>query len=299
LLPDLVAAVDVPVLAAGGLSAGGDLVTARALGADGIVLGTALMATTEAFAHDFHKQALLGKGAADTVLTTDFHINWPRDAHVRVLKTDVTEGGRGSPDAPERIVIGDEEGRPIYLFSTDSPLRSMTGDFGAMALYAGTGVGRIHAIVPAAERLAAIMAEAESLLPASSGAPMSESASAVCYAGEMSGAYMGHIEGEELARAQQALSSTLNAALWAVLARQDAGEQPGFPDAAYPYAGWALALAAGPPEAVEGDLPQLQLSLLRQAGALVPRLPEGGTRARLQKLLGFLQEQQIAALQRA
>jgi nitronate monooxygenase len=299
LLPDVVATVDVPVLAAGGLAGGGDLVTARALGADGIVLGTALMATKEAFAHAFHKQALLGKGAADTVLTTDFHINWPRDAHVRVLKTEVTEGGRGSPDAPERIVIGDEEGRPIYLFSTDSPLRSMTGDFGAMALYAGTGVGRIKAIVPAAERLAAVMAEAEGLLPASSSAPASESASAVCYAGEMSGAYMGHIEGDELARARQALSSTLNAALRAVLARQDTGEQPGFPDAAYPYAGWALALAAGPPDAVEGDLPQLQLSLLRQVGALVPRLPEGGTRSRLQKLLGFLQEQQIAAFQRA
>jgi hypothetical protein len=110
---------------------------------------------------------------------------------------------------------------------------------------------------------------------------------------------MGHIEGDELARARQALSSTLNAALRAVLARQDTGEQPGFPDAAYPYAGWALALAAGPPDAVEGDLPQLQLSLLRQVGALVPRLPEGGTRSRLQKLLGFLQEQQIAAFQRA
>ena len=35
----------------------------------------------------------------------------------------------------------------------------------------------------------------------------------------------------------------------------------------------------------------------RQVGALVPRLPEGGTRSRLQKLLDFLQQQQIEALQ--
>ncbi|MFP5355779.1 MAG: CarD family transcriptional regulator, partial [Gemmatimonadota bacterium] len=69
---------------------------------------------------------------------------------------------RGDPfaatgDIP-RTVIGDEEGRPIYLFSTDSPLRSMTGDFEAMALYAGQGVGRITAIEPAGERLRRIAA---------------------------------------------------------------------------------------------------------------------------------------------
>ena len=42
------------------------------------------------------------------------------------------------------MVIGDEEGRPIYLFSTNSPLRSMTGDFEAMALYAGQGAWQIE-----------------------------------------------------------------------------------------------------------------------------------------------------------
>ena len=45
-------------------------------------------------------------------------------------------------------MIGEEEGRPIYLFSTDSPLRSMTGDYEAMALYAGMGVGGITAVEP-------------------------------------------------------------------------------------------------------------------------------------------------------
>jgi hypothetical protein len=39
--------------------------------------------------------------------------------------------------APHRRdgVIGKEGDRPIYLFSTYSPLRNMTGDFEAMALY--------------------------------------------------------------------------------------------------------------------------------------------------------------------
>ncbi len=57
LLPDVVGAIRAPVLAAGGLASGADLVTAQALGADGIVLGTALMATREAFAHEHHKAA--------------------------------------------------------------------------------------------------------------------------------------------------------------------------------------------------------------------------------------------------
>ena len=54
-------------------------------------------------------------------------------------------------------IIGEEEGRPIYLFSTDSPLRSMTGDFEGMAFYAGNGVDKIDAIIPAGERLWAIV----------------------------------------------------------------------------------------------------------------------------------------------
>jgi nitronate monooxygenase len=63
-------------------------------------------------------------------------------------------------------MIGDEEGRPIYLFSTDSPSRSMTGDFEAMALYAGQGVGRLQSIVSAEERVRSIVNEAEGLIKA-------------------------------------------------------------------------------------------------------------------------------------
>src|SRR5690606_10659298 len=149
LLPEVADAVNIPVLAAGGMATGADLVTAMALGADGIVLGTALMATEESFAHPYHKQRLLAAGAEDTVLTSSFHINWPPNAPVRVLKSAVTGGAHGDPHAPGRTVIGDEEGRPIYLFSTDSPLRSMTGDFESMALYAGTGIGHITELTSA------------------------------------------------------------------------------------------------------------------------------------------------------
>ena len=141
---------------------------ALSLGAQGVVVGTAFMATHEAFAHDYHKQRLIEARDGDTLLTTDFHINWPEGAMVRVLNNSVTRGLRGGPKSGSREAIGDEEGRTIYLFSTDSPLRSMTGDFEAMALYAGEGVGRLQSIVSAEERMRSIVDEATAILTAGS-----------------------------------------------------------------------------------------------------------------------------------
>lgn len=164
LLPDVVAACSVPVLGAGGLSDGADVAALMSLGAQGAVLGTALMATHESFAHAYHKQRIIDADPNETVLTDVFHINWPRGAKVRVLANSVTRGERGDPFAAGATVIGDEDGRPIYLFSTDSPLRSMTGDFEAMALYAGEGVGRIQSITAAAERLQRIAEDAAALM---------------------------------------------------------------------------------------------------------------------------------------
>ena len=80
-------------------------------------------------------------------------------ARVRVLRNSVARSEHGDAFDGRRTVIEEEEGRPIYLFSTDSPLRSMTGDFEAMALYAGEGVGRIDAVSGARERLHRIAVE--------------------------------------------------------------------------------------------------------------------------------------------
>lgn len=203
ILPQIVAAVDCPVLAAGGISDGRDVATVLTLGAQGAVLGTALMATHESFAHSYHKERLLTASGSDTVLTDIFHINWPRGAKVRVLSNSVTKGERGDPFGPTRTAIGEEEGRPIYLFSTDSPLRSMTGDFEAMALYSGMGVGRIDAIVSAGDRLRTIAADASAILAAESAGSTEteESTSPVCYAESADDSYMGYATREELLEA--------------------------------------------------------------------------------------------------
>lgn len=195
--------VRVPVLAAGGLTDGRDLAAVLAKGAQGGVFGTAFLATEESFAHAYHKQRIV-EATGETVHTRDFHINWPPGAAVRVLSNSVTRGERGDPFASPRQVIGADDGRPIYLFSTDSPLRSMTGDLEAMALYAGEGAARISAVAPAGERLRTIVAEARAVLadaPAAdaTGAPAAaELSSPVCYAGAASDRYMGFAESAEL-----------------------------------------------------------------------------------------------------
>ncbi len=200
LIPGIVGQTTLPVLAAGGLADGADLLTVLALGAQGAVFGTALIATEESFAHEYHKHRLVAAVSEDTVLTDAFHIHWPGGAKVRVLANSVTRGERGNPFGKTRIAIGADEGRPIYLFSTDSPLRSTTGDFEAMALYAGAGAGRINAVQAATAKIHAIAAQAAGLCASgvASGLERKEPASPAYSAHEMEDGDMGYATRDEL-----------------------------------------------------------------------------------------------------
>lgn len=155
---------DVPVAVAGGIIDGRSLAGALRHGAHGAAIGTAFLMTPEANAHEYHKQRILQAGPDETVLVRDFHWNWPSDAPVRVLPNSVTRQERGNPWAAQKEVIARQEGKPVYLFSTDSPLRDCEGDMEAMALYAGTGAGALTDIKPAGERLRDIAGQARTLL---------------------------------------------------------------------------------------------------------------------------------------
>jgi enoyl-[acyl-carrier protein] reductase II len=61
-------AVQVPVIAAGGIADARGLVAALALGAEGVQMGTRFMATEECIIHSNYKQAILTAGATDTVI---------------------------------------------------------------------------------------------------------------------------------------------------------------------------------------------------------------------------------------
>ncbi len=69
LVPQIVDAVSIPVIAAGGIADGRGFVAALALGASGVQIGTRFICTTECTAHDNYKQKILKSKDRDTTVT--------------------------------------------------------------------------------------------------------------------------------------------------------------------------------------------------------------------------------------
>ena len=158
-----------PVVISGGITMGSGLAAALAMGGSGVQCGTAFLATEESFAHPYHKSRIVEAADGDTVLTDIFVLNWPAGSAVRVIANSVTSELDGrylghDPDKLPREVIARDGDQPLLRFSTDSPLRTTSGDLEAMALYAGQGAGAIHDIVPAAVRLEMLVAQARRIL---------------------------------------------------------------------------------------------------------------------------------------
>lgn len=80
LVPQIVDAVDIPVIAAGGIFDGRGLVAALALGAVGVQMGTRFICATECWAHPNYKRAVIAARDRDTVVT-----GGPTGHAVRVL----------------------------------------------------------------------------------------------------------------------------------------------------------------------------------------------------------------------
>jgi len=141
LLEQIRPAIDVPLVAAGGIGTAPDVAAALGAGADAVRVGTRLLAATESVAHPDYIDTLIGAGADDTVITTAFGVGWP-DAPHRVLKSCIEAGeARGA----------DQAWTPNWPQVTDS------GDVSAFALYAGTSVDAVHARQSAAEIVAELM----------------------------------------------------------------------------------------------------------------------------------------------
>lgn len=69
LIPQVVDAVKIPVIAAGGIADGRGIAAVMCLGAQGAQLGTRFVATIESSAHDHFKQAILKAGPESTMLS--------------------------------------------------------------------------------------------------------------------------------------------------------------------------------------------------------------------------------------
>ncbi|MFF9351861.1 NAD(P)H-dependent flavin oxidoreductase [Streptomyces sp. NPDC014734] len=150
-LADLLAhhGLDVPVLAAGAIATGADLLAAVRAGAAGALCGTLFVAAEESAAHPAYKRDLIGAGASDTVVTDRFSIGWPGRPH-RVLRGPVTDAPGPPPSSmiAWTTVMGTR--RPVPRGSAAAPTAEAEGRVGEMARYAGCGCAATTAVEPAA-----------------------------------------------------------------------------------------------------------------------------------------------------
>ena len=107
LVPQVVDAVDIPVIAAGGIADGRQMAASLSLGACGVQVGTCLLTSEECPIHSNYKQALLDAKDSDTTVT-----GRSAGAPVRVLKNKmarqylILEKQGASQEALEKMTLG-------------------------------------------------------------------------------------------------------------------------------------------------------------------------------------------------
>lgn len=135
LIPQLVDALTIPVIAAGGIADGRGILAALALGASGVQIGTRFAATVESSAHENYKRKILEAKDNDTVLA------FAKIGLMRMIKNDFAE----------RAVKAEREGwdeikLKELLASKRERLGIFEGDEIEGAMEAGQGVGLIKDI---------------------------------------------------------------------------------------------------------------------------------------------------------
>ncbi|MGY1701415.1 NAD(P)H-dependent flavin oxidoreductase [Geodermatophilus sp. SYSU D00766] len=161
LLRKVLDAVDVPVLAAGGISDGRALAAVLKAGADGARIGTGFIATTESGAHPAYRQAVVDATGDCTEITGAFATDCPlcaTSARARVLRRAVERLAEIDDDVVARVGRGR---MPVWCGSGIPPMAGAEGHVDAMAMYAGAGVGAVTEVKPAADVVAELVAHLE------------------------------------------------------------------------------------------------------------------------------------------
>jgi len=153
LVPQVVDAVKVPVIAAGGIADGRGLAAALALGAAGVQMGTRFIATTECIAHPNYKEKIVKAGDRAT-MTTGHSLGHP----VRVLRNPMARRF----DEMERASCSEEE---VVEFGTGKlRLAVEEGDVINGSLMAGQSSGLVRDVVTVKEVIERMVAEAEQII---------------------------------------------------------------------------------------------------------------------------------------
>jgi nitronate monooxygenase len=167
LLAAVLRAVDVPVLAAGGIAEPRALAAVLAAGASGARLGTRFIATEESGAHPEYVLALLAAGPESTAITDEFAVcpmceTLPR---ARVLRSAVAAVGELDAGVVGTMVTDDGE-ELVPARAGLPPHIGVRGEIHAMALYAGEGVQHVTAVRPTGDVVRELAEGAEKLLRA-------------------------------------------------------------------------------------------------------------------------------------
>jgi enoyl-[acyl-carrier protein] reductase II len=152
LIPQIVDAVDIPVLAAGSIIDGRGLAAALAFGAQGIWMGTRYIASSEANAHELYKERIAEMGSDDTMVSRGYS-----GKPMRVIRNQYIED---LEQHPERMLRFPEQ---MSASSRDGLIGMTPGsdvDLTRSCLPAGQGAGGISDIRPCAEIMASVMKEA-------------------------------------------------------------------------------------------------------------------------------------------
>ena len=160
LVPQVVDAVGerIPVVAAGGLFDGRGLAAALSLGADAVWIGTRFIATPEARAVKGYKETLVGLAEDGTVVSKGY-----TGKTCRVVRTEWTNHYEKHPEELQPFpmqVLASVQAGVNHLGAADGTEVDVTQEF----MPAGQGAGAITAIVPAAQIVADMVAQAERTL---------------------------------------------------------------------------------------------------------------------------------------
>ena len=154
LVPQVVQAVRIPVLAAGGIASGRQLAAALLLGAEGVQIGTRFLTVDECTVHENYKRKVLKAKDSDTIVTGRI-----AGHPVRGLKNKFAREAR-SAELKEALDGAEQELRHAGSLRR----AAIDGDLETGSFMAGEVAGMVHERGSAAEVVHGLMAEAETIL---------------------------------------------------------------------------------------------------------------------------------------
>ncbi len=151
MVPRVVRAVSIPVLASGGIATGAGLLAALSLGAEGVEMGTRFVATVEAQTHANYKQAIVAAEPSGTMIIKR-SLGMPGRALVSAYAQQVA--AREAAGAPAEEIVPMIAGN-VNAIATDE------GRMEEGFAWAGQCAGLIQEVLPAGEVVRRMVEEAE------------------------------------------------------------------------------------------------------------------------------------------